>query len=82
MFGVDVTTEDVKELGNGVGMRVCIGGTYSDWYGSDVAGIAYVGVFGASAWGAGNGTANEVVPAFVFAKTVGNIPRVSALLSG
>jgi len=80
MFDVDVTTEDNLKLGKGVGMRVCIGGSNTDWYKTSATGVSYVGSFGAKANGAGIGTANEVAPAFVFAGTASNIPRVSAAL--
>ena len=68
-FGIDVTTQDPGEEGlNNTGgtdtkwgVRVAIGGSYKDWYGSSAGGVAYVNVFGLAAYG----------PAFVFSNNLG-----------
>lgn len=52
-FNVDVTTEDpgaaaLAKSGGGDtewGIRICIGGSSYDWYGSGAGGVAYVGAF-------------------------------------
>jgi serralysin len=73
-FNVDVTTED-PTLGVGAaalaysgstsdaswGIRVCIGGTSSDWFGGGAGGVAYLGSF----------TWNTDTPCFVFSKELG-----------
>ena len=69
-FAVDVTTEDpgsaaLKKSSTSdaeYGVRVCIGGSSSDWYGADAGGVAYVGSF---KW-------NTDTPAFVFTAMLGN----------
>jgi autotransporter-associated beta strand protein len=53
MFEINVTTEqpaieDLKKTSTSdsrYGIRVCIGGSGNDWYGSNVGGVAYVGTF-------------------------------------
>jgi autotransporter-associated beta strand protein len=55
MFDINVTTEEPniedlrKTSTNDVryGIRVCIGGSGNDWFGSNVGGVAYVGTFNA-----------------------------------
>jgi PKD repeat protein len=69
-FDVDVTTEDpgveaLRRSGTtdaNYGIRVCVGGSSSDWYGSGAGGVAYVGSF----------TWNTDSPAFVFPAQLGN----------
>ncbi len=69
-FNVDVTTEDPgsaalikSSTADGeYGIRVCIGGSSSDWYGADAGGVAYMGSF---KW-------NTDTPAFVFTAMLGN----------
>lgn len=53
MFEINVTTEepaieDLKKSNTSdarYGIRVCIGGSGNDWFGSNVGGVAYVGTF-------------------------------------
>jgi len=53
MFDINVTTEepaiaDLKKTSTNdarYGIRVCIGGSGNDWFGSNVGGVAYVGTF-------------------------------------
>lgn len=53
MFEINVTTEepaieDLRKTSTSdarYGIRVCIGGSGNDWYGSNVGGVAYVGTF-------------------------------------
>lgn len=60
----DVTTEDVPDSQlYGVGVRVAIGGSSYDWYGSTCAGIAFVDSFGRSD--------SYYWPAFIFVKVCG-----------
>ena len=55
MYEIDVTTEepdieDLRKSGTNdvrYGIRVVIGGSGNDWYGSNVGGVAYVGTFNA-----------------------------------
>ncbi|MBA3485329.1 MAG: hypothetical protein H0T51_26340, partial [Pirellulales bacterium] len=69
-FNVDVTTEDpgVDALRDGGGsdtrwgVRVVIGGSSSDWFGSSAGGVAYVGSF---SW-------NTDTPCFVFEEQLAN----------
>ncbi|MFC1604999.1 CARDB domain-containing protein [Planctomycetota bacterium] len=69
-FDVDVTTEDpgtaalINSGGADTqwGVRVCIGGDWSDWYGSSAGGVAYPGSFN---W-------NTDTPTFVFEDALGN----------
>lgn len=69
-FDVNVTTEDpgeaaLKKSGSGDdawGVRVVIGGSYSDWYGSSAGGVAYVGSFN---W-------STDTPTFVFSDSLGD----------
>lgn len=61
MFDVDVTTADPGAALEGNGVRVLIGGAYSDWYGNAAGGVAYVGRF-----------TTPNLPAFVFAKSLAN----------
>ncbi|WP_020472808.1 M12 family metallo-peptidase [Zavarzinella formosa] len=69
-FNVDVTTEDpgveaLRNTGGGDthwGKRVCIGGSYQDWYGTSAGGVAYLNTF----------AANTDTPCFVFAQSQSN----------
>lgn len=69
-FNVDVTTEDpgaeaLRDSGGTDthwGVRVAIGGSSSDWFGSSAGGVAYVGSF---SW-------NTDTPAFVFEEQLSN----------
>ncbi len=69
-FEVDVTTEDPGTVGivkSGTsdlnyGIRVCIGGSSSDWFGGGAGGVTYLDSFGM----------NTDTPAFVFPKDLGN----------
>lgn len=69
-FDVDVTTEDpgvaaLSKSGSGDlawGVRVVVGGSSSDWYGSSAGGVAYIGSFN---W-------STDTPAFVFEDQLGN----------
>lgn len=59
-FDVDVTTADPGEAAlAGNGIRVAIGGSYSDWYGNPAGGVAYVGSFGVG------------IPCFIFPLNLG-----------
>lgn len=68
-FDVDVTTEDPGLEGlrrststdQAYGVRVCIGGSSSDWFGSAAGGVAYIGSFN---W-------NSDTPCFVFTTQLG-----------
>ena len=68
-FDVDVTTQDpgvdalrrTAATDANYGVRICIGGSSLDWYGSGVGGVAYVGSF----------TWNTDSPAFVFPTELG-----------
>jgi PKD repeat protein len=68
-FDVDVTTQDpgLEALRKSTstdttfGVRVCIGGSSSDWYGQSAGGVAYVGSF---SW-------NSDTPCFVFTAQLG-----------
>ena len=72
-FDVDVTTQEpavsslIKNGGGDSewGVRVVIGGSSSDWYGSSAGGVAYVGSFN---W-------SSDTPAFVFESAVGQRQR-------
>lgn len=44
-FNLDVTTESPGTFNNGQAVEVCVGGSYSLWYGSSAGGVAYVGAF-------------------------------------
>ena len=69
MYDIDVTTEDpgiealrkTSTSDQVYGVRVVIGGSYSDWYGSASGGVAYVGSFDDS----------KDVPCWVFAQSLG-----------
>lgn len=70
-FHVNVTTQEPGNLGDLIksgtgdtrwGVRVCIGGSSSDWYGSSAGGVAYVGSFNYS----------SDTPAFVFTAQLGS----------
>ncbi len=69
-FEMDVTTEDpgldgLRSYGSSdteYGLRVCIGGSSDDWYGTDAGGLAYVGSFD---W-------QSDTPVFVFSLKLGN----------
>jgi subtilisin-like proprotein convertase family protein len=69
-FNVDVTTQDpgveaLRNTGGGDtqwGVRVAIGGSSSDWYGSSAGGVAYVGSFD---W-------SSDTPCFVFEEQLSN----------
>jgi len=69
-FDVDVTTEEpgpgglalVSGSDTTYGIRVCIGGSSSDWYGTDAGGVAYMSSF---RW-------NTDTPAFIFPAMLGN----------
>lgn len=69
-FNVDVTTQDPSDPGDLIksgtgdtrwGVRVCIGGSSTDWYGASAGGVAYVGSFNYS----------SDTPAFVFTAQLG-----------
>lgn len=68
-FDVDVTTEDpgadnLRRSGTGDtrwGVRVCIGGSSSDWYGASAGGVAYLGSF----------TSSLDTPCYVFTAQLG-----------
>lgn len=70
MVEIDVTTEDpgIGALGKSnsgdaaYGVRVVIGGSSSDWYGSGSGGVAFVGSF----------DSKQDVPCWVFSKSLGN----------
>ncbi len=69
-FDVDVTTEDpgleglrkTSSTDNAYGVRVCIGGSSSDWFGAGAGGVAYVGSFN---W-------NSDTPCFIFTAQLGS----------
>jgi len=69
-FNVNVTTQDpgeaaLKKSGSGDdawGVRVVVGGSHNDWYGSSAGGVAYVGSFN---W-------STDTPTFVFSESLGN----------
>lgn len=69
-FDVDVTTEDPGvdalvrsgSVDTTWGIRVCIGGSSSDWLGQGAGGIAYINSFGIS----------SDTPCFVFPRSLGN----------
>jgi PKD repeat protein len=69
-FDVDVTTEDpgvdalIRSGSSDTtwGVRVCIGGSSSDWLGQGAGGIAYINSFGI----------NSDTPCFVFPRSLGN----------
>ncbi|MBX3424400.1 MAG: proprotein convertase P-domain-containing protein [Pirellulales bacterium] len=69
-FNVNVTTQDPgvnalrKTSGNDsqYGIRVVIGGSWSDWYGSSAGGVAYVNSF----------TSSTDTPAFIFSQNLSN----------
>jgi PKD repeat protein len=76
-FNVDVTTEDpgleaIRKTSSSdafFGIRVCIGGSSMDWYGSGAGGIAYLDTFGS----------NTDTPAFVFPAQLGDgLPKLIA----
>ena len=75
-FDVNVTTKEpaksslIKSSSSDAyyGVRVCIGGDCSDWYGSAASGIAAYDSF----------TWSSDTPVFVFAKTLGNWPKYIA----
>ena len=68
-FDVDVTTEDPGLEGlrrststdQAYGVRACIGGSSSDWFGSAAGGVAYIGSFN---W-------NSDTPCFIFTSQLG-----------
>jgi hypothetical protein len=68
-FDVDVTTEDpgVEALrrttssDNAHGIRVCMGGSSSDWLGAGAGGVAYIGSF---SW-------SSDTPTYVFTENLG-----------
>ncbi len=41
-FNINVTTVDPGDFSNGVGLRVAIGGSYSDWYGVAASGVSFI----------------------------------------
>ncbi len=69
-FNVDVTTEDPGEVALmrtapedlHYGVRACIGGSYSDWFGSSAGGVGYVGSFDDA----------QDTPVFIFENQLGN----------
>ncbi|MEY3895846.1 MAG: hypothetical protein RLZZ214_1366, partial [Verrucomicrobiota bacterium] len=70
IYQIDVTTEEppvdaLRKTSTGdaaYGIRVCIGGSGNDWYGSGVGGVAFVGSF----------DSNQDVPCWVFTAGTGN----------
>lgn len=60
-FNVDVTTIEPSSFADRAAVRVAIGGTWSDWFGSSAGGVAYVGAF----------TSSAPNVAFVFSKALG-----------
>ncbi len=44
-FNIDVTTIAPGTMANGVVAHIAIGGNWSDWYGSQAGGVAYIGGF-------------------------------------
>lgn len=67
-FNINVTTVDPGNLTNGRTLKVAIGGSYSDWFGSAAGGVGYVGGFS-------NSAPNTV---FVFANNLQNSARYIA----
>ncbi|MFN0125620.1 MAG: PKD domain-containing protein [Verrucomicrobiales bacterium] len=69
-FDVDVTTQDpgleslrkTNSTDTAYGIRVCIGGSSSDWYGASAGGVAYLGSF---SW-------SSDTPCYVFEAQLGN----------
>jgi uncharacterized protein YdeI (BOF family) len=61
-FNIDVTTVDPNNYNAKTAVRVAIGGSSSDWYGSGAGGVGFVG-----SWTWGSDT-----PAFVFENNLGN----------
>lgn len=61
-FDINVTTVDPGSFGNRDALRVAIGGSSSDWYGSGAGGVAYINTFT-------NSIANVV---YVFENNLGN----------
>ncbi len=48
-FNINVTTVEPPSFGDRVAVRVAIGGNWSDWFGQQAGGVAYVGSFANSA---------------------------------
>ncbi|MCO6430441.1 MAG: hypothetical protein J5J00_06220 [Deltaproteobacteria bacterium] len=44
-FNIDVTTVEPASFANGASLRVAIGGSAADWYGSSAGGVAYIDTF-------------------------------------
>jgi PKD repeat protein len=69
-FNVNITTQDPglealrrsTSTDTAYGVRVCIGGSSSDWFGAGAGGVAYVGSF----------TSNVDTPCFVFTSQLSN----------
>ena len=61
-FNVDVTTIDPGDFSANQAIRVVIGGSYQDWYGSSAGGVAFL-----DSW-----TWNSDTPVFVFEDNLGN----------
>jgi hypothetical protein len=71
-FNVDVTTVAPANYNAKTAVRVAIGGSASDWYGSGAGGVAFVGSW---SWGGD-------IPAFVFENNLGgNIKNVAEAIS-
>lgn len=70
-FNINVTTVDLGDYSNGVGLRVAIGGSYTDWYGTASSGVAYIFSF------------INVLPnvAYVFENNLGTPRRVADIVS-
>jgi hypothetical protein len=66
-FKIDVTTVDPGTYAHGRVAVIAIGGDYSDWYGENAGGVAYVGGF------ATDSSAPNV--GFVFSRTLNNVAK-------
>lgn len=72
-WDVNVTTvepEDDSCAQSGV-LRVCIGGSWSDWYGKSAGGVAFLGSF----------TWDSDTPAYVFADNLGSAKNIAEAVS-
>lgn len=67
LWNLDVTTVEPESTASGDTAIICIGGSYSDWYGSAAGGVAAIGGY--------TGFGNNPNVGFVFANNLSNVTK-------
>ncbi|MBR5160249.1 MAG: hypothetical protein IKW80_01375, partial [Thermoguttaceae bacterium] len=70
-WDVNVTTIEPEDCAQAGVLRVCIGGSWSDWYGQSAGGVAFLGSF----------TWDSDTPAYVFADNLGSAKSIAEAAS-